>query len=406
MNTLSISLRYSIIYFIFVCLQDFENEIKMTANTLQIALNIARYRTESLSNLDKITNINNQVINQKVLGVKKILRKNKPNNNKGRIQKQMSLNDKNNNNNEDQSTPNDNLIFDGQIVEKIIQANLVSNSNESQESSREKEFEKLKKISPKENTPEKIDFPMKTSLIKLFCMKDNPNVEIINEPNINICNNNTVNGEYLIQIKTDAFKGFIKLISKLLDNLEANNNNESISFDNKSSLNELVITGEPQFDRNFEQLLSSLLVKSDSNSKDKYSNQHSDDNNAPLPLESREPRKLRLMSNLLLNQKRKRNQSIINCPHFSEKHYAKGMCSNCYHKSGRVTKPWMCDHLEKFHYARGYCQNCYQMKFVTRRLNSSNDKRLSMKESIYNELNLNEGELENDDNGSKINDSD
>ena len=65
----------------------------------------------------------------------------------------------------------------------------------------------------------------------------------------------------------------------------------------------------------------------------------------------------------LLIDKRKRNQTNSNCPHFGEKHYAKGMCTNCYHKGGRDKKPWLCDHTDKFHYARGFCQNCYSMKF-------------------------------------------
>ena len=65
----------------------------------------------------------------------------------------------------------------------------------------------------------------------------------------------------------------------------------------------------------------------------------------------------------LLIDKRKRNQTNTNCPHFGEKHYAKGMCTNCYHKGGRDKKPWLCDHTDKFHYARGYCQNCYSIKF-------------------------------------------
>lgn len=67
----------------------------------------------------------------------------------------------------------------------------------------------------------------------------------------------------------------------------------------------------------------------------------------------------------LLTQKTKRNQKYCNaCPHHNAPHYAKGMCSNCYHSRGRKKKPWKCPHLNKFHYAHGLCQNCYQMKYM------------------------------------------
>ena len=45
------------------------------------------------------------------------------------------------------------------------------------------------------------------------------------------------------------------------------------------------------------------------------------------------------------------------CGHDDRPHYAKGLCSNCYHRFGRVKKPWRCPH-EKL-YAAGMCQNCY-----------------------------------------------
>jgi hypothetical protein len=48
---------------------------------------------------------------------------------------------------------------------------------------------------------------------------------------------------------------------------------------------------------------------------------------------------------------------MISCGHEDRPHYAKGMCSNCYHRYGRVKKPWRCNH-EKL-YAAGMCQNCY-----------------------------------------------
>ena len=67
----------------------------------------------------------------------------------------------------------------------------------------------------------------------------------------------------------------------------------------------------------------------------------------------------------LLTQKTKRNQKYCNaCPHHNAPHYAKGMCSNCYHSRGRKKKPWNCPHANKFHYALGLCQNCYQMRYM------------------------------------------
>ena len=67
----------------------------------------------------------------------------------------------------------------------------------------------------------------------------------------------------------------------------------------------------------------------------------------------------------LLTQKTKRNQKYCNaCPHHNAPHYAKGMCSNCYHSRGRQKKPWNCPHSNKFHYALGLCQNCYQMRYM------------------------------------------
>lgn len=65
-----------------------------------------------------------------------------------------------------------------------------------------------------------------------------------------------------------------------------------------------------------------------------------------------------------LDKKRKINYSCPNCPHKDAPHYAKGMCSNCYHTKGRKKKPTKCPHKEKALYALGVCQNCYQMNYV------------------------------------------
>lgn len=60
-------------------------------------------------------------------------------------------------------------------------------------------------------------------------------------------------------------------------------------------------------------------------------------------------------------QLRKRIKKMNTCGHNDKEHYAKGMCSNCYHKYGRNKKPWNCPH-EKL-YACGLCQNCYINKY-------------------------------------------
>jgi hypothetical protein len=55
------------------------------------------------------------------------------------------------------------------------------------------------------------------------------------------------------------------------------------------------------------------------------------------------------------------------CPHKDRKHYAKNMCSACYHRSGRTKAAWKCKHSERAHYARGLCQNCYLSLYHQRR---------------------------------------
>jgi len=55
--------------------------------------------------------------------------------------------------------------------------------------------------------------------------------------------------------------------------------------------------------------------------------------------------------------KKKRNI----CGHTDRKHYAKGLCSLCYHKKSRDQKPKLCSH-DKL-YARDLCQKCYAAKY-------------------------------------------
>lgn len=50
---------------------------------------------------------------------------------------------------------------------------------------------------------------------------------------------------------------------------------------------------------------------------------------------------------------------VTKCPHYVRKHYAKGMCSSCYHKSGRSATASICRHKDRPLYAKGRCQYCY-----------------------------------------------
>lgn len=55
------------------------------------------------------------------------------------------------------------------------------------------------------------------------------------------------------------------------------------------------------------------------------------------------------------------------CPHTDRKHYAKEMCSRCYHKYGREKLAWACSHKHRHHYAKGRCQTCYLKMYYKRR---------------------------------------
>lgn len=55
------------------------------------------------------------------------------------------------------------------------------------------------------------------------------------------------------------------------------------------------------------------------------------------------------------------------CPHGARRHYAKSMCMNCYHRSGRTKKAWACPHSNKLHYSKGLCQNCYLANYYRER---------------------------------------
>lgn len=52
-------------------------------------------------------------------------------------------------------------------------------------------------------------------------------------------------------------------------------------------------------------------------------------------------------------------KTITDCEHVNEKFYSRGMCKNCYHKSGRVKLATDCVHTDRKLYARRVCKGCY-----------------------------------------------
>ena len=50
---------------------------------------------------------------------------------------------------------------------------------------------------------------------------------------------------------------------------------------------------------------------------------------------------------------------ITRCPHTEERHFCKGMCFRCYHRSGRTKKAWACEHTAQLLYSKGLCRTCY-----------------------------------------------
>ena len=103
--------------------------------------------------------------------------------------------------------------------------------------------------------------------------------------------------------------------------------------------------------------------------------------------------------NNILGKKKKRITKICTeCPHKFAVHYAKGMCSNCYHSRGRSKKPWNCPHVNKTHYALGLCQNCYQMNYIKKQYFNLNEGNKDKNNSVMNsEENKNELEIEKKD---------
>lgn len=57
----------------------------------------------------------------------------------------------------------------------------------------------------------------------------------------------------------------------------------------------------------------------------------------------------------------RRTKLVTNCEHVDRKHYAKGLCSSCYHRGGRTKLANNCPHTDRVLYAKGKCQECYSV---------------------------------------------
>ena len=69
----------------------------------------------------------------------------------------------------------------------------------------------------------------------------------------------------------------------------------------------------------------------------------------------------------LIYTSQKRLMQNTNCPHFERKHYAKNMCSACYHKTARPSRAWKCPHSTLPLYAKGRCHDCYVAFYYRKR---------------------------------------
>lgn len=63
----------------------------------------------------------------------------------------------------------------------------------------------------------------------------------------------------------------------------------------------------------------------------------------------------------------KRLMQNTRCPHIERKHYAKNMCSACYHKTARPSRAWKCPHRHLPLYAKGRCHDCYIVHYYRRK---------------------------------------
>ena len=76
------------------------------------------------------------------------------------------------------------------------------------------------------------------------------------------------------------------------------------------------------------------------------------------------------------NKVKNKKQQNQGCTHLEKLHYAKGMCKDCYNKTGRKKLAFECVHTNKPNYALGMCNRCYYTFYNSklRYKNSSNNK--------------------------------
>lgn len=86
---------------------------------------------------------------------------------------------------------------------------------------------------------------------------------------------------------------------------------------------------------------------------------------------------------MLIKERNRNNPTTWFCGHSHLKHYAKGLCSSCYHSPGETVNEWLkfhgkvakrtpraveCAHTDRIHRARGLCAICYSTWKRKRRL--------------------------------------
>lgn len=81
----------------------------------------------------------------------------------------------------------------------------------------------------------------------------------------------------------------------------------------------------------------------------------------------------------------RKTKEVTHCEHVDRKHYAKGLCSTCYHKGGRTKLAWNCEHRDELHYAKGCCQECY-LQFHSKR-GKKLSKKIALNKKSNNDLN-------------------
>lgn len=87
----------------------------------------------------------------------------------------------------------------------------------------------------------------------------------------------------------------------------------------------------------------------------------------------------------ILKEKNNSLRSNWFCNHYERKHYAKGVCSSCYHNPSQKVNNWLsfngcrrairsviCGHIDRIHRARGLCSVCYTSFKRKRRLERFN----------------------------------